>query len=77
MPGNSNAENGKRRASAGRRPISGNGGKDAFAHLENAVHASASSDCTGLIPSAPESKSEKEAYKELYGYEGDATDKRH
>ena len=31
--------------------------------------ASASTDCTGLIPSEPKSEAEKEAYRELYNTE--------
>ncbi|MFA9375465.1 MAG: hypothetical protein ACERKZ_01810 [Lachnotalea sp.] len=33
------------------------------------VNAASSNDCTGLIPSKPSSKAEKESYKEIYNYE--------
>lgn len=38
---------------------------DSYDYLSNAASAQ---DCTGLIPSAPESKEELEAYEELYHF---------
>lgn len=37
-------------------------------NLEN-VSTASSADCTGLIPSAVNSKSERDAYRELYDYD--------
>lgn len=33
------------------------------------INAASTTDCTGLIPSKPESKEELESYKEVYNYE--------
>ncbi|MDD5952632.1 MAG: hypothetical protein PUC32_03110 [Oscillospiraceae bacterium] len=36
--------------------------------LEEICNASSTNDCTGLIPTAPESKAELESYNEVYHY---------
>ncbi len=38
---------------------------DSYDYLGNAA---STTDCTGLIPSAPASKAEKEAYEDVYMY---------
>lgn len=39
---------------------------DSFDYLSNAA---STQDCTGLIPSAPQSKAELESYEEVYHYQ--------
>lgn len=39
---------------------------DNFDYLSNAVSAQ---DCTGLIPSEPQSDAERESYQDLYAYQ--------
>lgn len=39
---------------------------DSYDYLSNSA---SSQDCTGLIPSAPQSKSELESYEDLYHYQ--------
>jgi len=47
-----------------------------LSHLDmNTANVGSSTDCTGLIPAAPGSRVEREAYKELYNYEAGVKDK--
>ncbi len=49
-----------------------NESRDSLAHLDiDVVNAASSTDCTGLIPSAPQNQFEEESYKAIYDYQAD------
>ncbi|HHY52845.1 MAG TPA: hypothetical protein GX499_06325 [Clostridiales bacterium] len=49
-----------------------NESRDNLAHLDmDVVNAASTTDCTGLIPSAPQNQFEEESYKAIYDYQAD------
>jgi hypothetical protein len=52
-----------------------NDSSEKFRHLDlDTVNAGSSMECTGLIPSAPKTEAEREAYKDLYDYQANTKD---